>query len=47
MTQQPSPEDDKIRSRRNWFMLVALLGFVVLVFVVTIVKLKSNAAPHF
>ena len=47
-TTKPVPsEADKIRSRRNWAMLVALLGFVVLVFVVTIVKLQANAGPHF
>lgn len=43
---EPGPEHDKIRSRRNWVMLVALLAFVVLVFVVTIVKLKGNVS-HF
>jgi len=47
-TTKPGPsEADKIRSRRNWVMLVALLGFVVLVFVVTLVKLKANVGPHF
>jgi hypothetical protein len=42
---QPS-EADRVRSRRNWVMLVALLAFVVLVFVITIVKLRGNVA-HF
>ena len=42
---QPS-EADRARSRRNWVMLVALLAFVVLVFVLTIVRLKGNVG-HF
>ena len=32
------------RSRRNIAMAIALVAFVVLVFVVTIVKLSGNAA---
>ena len=40
-------DNDKARSRRNWAILVALVAFVVLVFVVTIVKLGGNVQPHF
>jgi hypothetical protein len=42
----PNPEQDKIRSRRNLVTALALVAFVVLVFVVTIVKLKGNVG-HF
>jgi len=44
---QLSPEDKKIRSRRNWVLAGSLVAFVILVFVVTIVKLRGNVGPHF
>ena len=37
---------DKIRSRRNAVMALSLVAFVILVFVVTIVRLKGNVS-HF
>jgi hypothetical protein len=43
----PHPEQDKIRARRNLVTALALIAFVVLVFVVTIVKLKGNVGPQF
>jgi hypothetical protein len=43
----PGPEQDRIRARRNMVTALALIAFVVLVFVVTLVKLKGNVAPHF
>lgn len=44
---EPGRDDAKIKSRRNWVTLIALVAFVVLVFVVTIVKLKANVGPQF
>jgi hypothetical protein len=40
---RPTPAGEKQRRRRqrNWALLAALLGFVVLVYIVTIVKLKG------
>ena len=38
------PEAAKARSRRNIFLALALVAFVVLVFVVTILKLSGNVA---
>jgi hypothetical protein len=43
---QPGNENDKIRARRNLVMALALGAFVILVFVVTIVRLKGNVG-HF
>lgn len=43
----PKSEADKVRARRNVVMALALVAFVVLVFVVTLVKLKGNVGPHF
>lgn len=40
-------EEARARSRRNWAILVALLGFVVLVFVVTVVRLGGNVGQRF
>jgi hypothetical protein len=37
----------KARSRRNWVLALSLVAFVILVFVVTIVRLRGNAGPHF
>jgi hypothetical protein len=42
-----NPEDDKIRARRNLVMALSLVAFVILVFVVTIVKLRGNVGTHF
>lgn len=38
-----SPEARAARSRRNWFLAGALLAFVVLVFVTTIIRLGGHA----
>jgi hypothetical protein len=37
----------KARGRRNIALALGLAGFVVLVFVVTLVKLGGNVGPHF
>jgi hypothetical protein len=42
----PRGDNDKIRARRNMVMALALVAFVILVFVVTIVRLKGNVG-HF
>ncbi len=39
-------EAAKARRWRNWVLGGALLAFVVLVFVVTIVRLAANVAHH-
>jgi hypothetical protein len=39
-----SPEAAKARRRRNIAMALGLAGFVVLIFVVTIVRLGANVA---
>ena len=39
-----SPEAAKARRRRNIAMALGLVGFVVLIFVVTIVRLGGNVA---
>jgi hypothetical protein len=36
----------KARRLRNWMLAGALLAFVVLVFVVTLVRLKGNVIAH-
>lgn len=41
------PEAAKARSRRNIAIAVSLVVFVVLVFVVTIVRLGANVATRF
>jgi hypothetical protein len=43
---QESPEARRARIRRNWMLAGALFAFVVLVFVVTIVRLKGNVAQY-
>jgi hypothetical protein len=42
-----TPEDQKIRARRNLVLALSLVAFVILVFVVTLVKLRGNVGPHF
>ena len=42
-----TPEDHKIRARRNLVLALSLVAFVILVFVVTLVKLRGNVGPHF
>jgi hypothetical protein len=46
----PEPVDREralqARRRRNVALGLALIGFVVLVFIVTIVRLGANAGPH-
>ncbi|MCE9523410.1 MAG: hypothetical protein K8S25_13385 [Alphaproteobacteria bacterium] len=39
-----TPEELKKRNQRNWAIAGILLAFVVLVFVVTVVKLGGNIA---
>ena len=41
-----SPEAKKARDRRNVALALALVAFVVLVFIVTIIKLSGGAVPH-
>ncbi|MES1152228.1 MAG: hypothetical protein ABUL54_10055 [Dongia sp.] len=42
-TRQPGQTEEKRKRlrQRNWALLAALLGFVVLVYVITIVKMKG------
>jgi hypothetical protein len=37
-----SPEEMKARKRRNLWTVLALLGFIALVFVITLTKLGAN-----
>jgi hypothetical protein len=41
-----TPEAAKARSRRNIAMALALAGFVILIFVVTLVRLGGNVAQR-
>jgi hypothetical protein len=41
-----TPEELRKRNQRNWAIAGVLLAFVVLVFVVTIVKIGGNIANH-
>jgi hypothetical protein len=41
-TAKPTTEKQKRLRQRNWALLAALVGFVVLVYVVTIVKMKGG-----
>lgn len=36
-----SPEFERNRKRRNWAIFLALLFFIVLVYAITIVKMKA------
>ena len=52
MTQRPvpfneSPEAAKARRRRNVAIALALVGFIVLVFLVTIIRLGANVGTRF
>jgi hypothetical protein len=38
----PTPERQKRLRQRNWALLAALVGFVALVYVITIVKMKGG-----
>jgi hypothetical protein len=40
-----SPESERRRKRRNWAVFLALMGFVVLVYAITIVKIKLGYGP--
>jgi hypothetical protein len=40
--QDPTSEKEKRLRQRNWALLAALVAFVVLVYVVTIVKMKGG-----
>ncbi len=45
----PNDEDAaaaKARSGRNVLLALALLGFVVIIFLITIAKISGNGAPH-
>jgi hypothetical protein len=39
-------EEKRKLSQRNWALAAILLAFVVLVFIVTVVKLGANIAHH-
>jgi hypothetical protein len=39
-----TPEELRKRNQRNWALASVLIAFVVLIFVVTIVKLGGNVA---
>lgn len=41
-----TPEEKRKLSQRNWALAAMLLGFVALVFLVTVVKLGENIAHH-
>ena len=41
---QLTPEEIRKRNQRNWAIAGILLAFVVLVFVVTVVKISGNVA---
>ena len=41
-----TPEEKKKLSQRNWALAGLLLAFIVLVFVVTVVKLGGNVAQR-
>ena len=41
-----SPEAQAARKRRNYVLGGVLVAFVILVFVVTIIRLAHNVAPH-
>ena len=41
---QETEDARRARARRNWMLFGALLAFVILVFVVTIVRLQGNVA---
>jgi hypothetical protein len=43
MTQPESTEAQRARKMRNWLLFAVLAAFVVLVFVVTIVRLGGHA----
>jgi hypothetical protein len=47
MSRLPLDEATKARNRRNLVIAFSLVAFVVLVFVITIVKLRGNVGPHF
>ncbi len=37
-----TPQEEKARNRRNLWIALALVGFVVLVFVITLAKMKAG-----
>jgi hypothetical protein len=43
-TMELTPEEIRKRNQRNWAIAGVLMAFVVLVFLVTIVKLGGNVA---
>jgi hypothetical protein len=40
---EPGPEFDKARNRRNLVVALSLVGFVILVFLITVAKMKTGA----
>ena len=42
-----SPDDRKARNGRNIAMALGLSVFVILIFVVSLVKMGANVGPHF
>lgn len=47
-TKPPLTPEIRARNRRNIWIALALVGFVVLILFVTIAKLRGNAlSPHF
>lgn len=44
---RPLSAADKARKGRNIALGLGLAGFVILVFVVTLIKLGGNVTPHF
>ncbi len=43
MSMRESPEAQRARKMRNWLLAGVLMAFVVLVFVVTIIRLGGHA----
>jgi len=37
-----TPEEQRARRRRNWVIALSLIAFVLLVFLITIAKLKAG-----
>ena len=40
------PEAARARRGRNWLLAAALLGFVVVVFIVSVAKISANVGHH-
>jgi hypothetical protein len=46
MAMDLTPEEKRKLNQRNWAMAAILLAFVVLVFVITLVRIGGNIASH-